>query len=79
MGHVLHSNKKQWQPMVTAFQSVPVVKISRDSETKKCPDFSLEPGNVKPLEQRREERDLDNGHREHSPGPRDLTLETWEK
>ena len=64
-------------PMVTAFQSVPVVKISRDSETKKCPDFSLEPGNVKPLEQRRE-RAPDNGHghtaRPGQGGPRELDL-----
>ena len=63
--------------MVSAFQSVPVVKISRDSETKKCPDFSLEPGNVKPLEQRRE-RAPDNGHghtaRPGQGGPRELDL-----
>ena len=63
--------------MVKAFQSVRVVKISRDVETKKCPDFSLEPGNVKPLEQRRE-RAPDNGHghtaRPGQGGPRELDL-----
>ena len=63
--------------MVKTFQSVRVVKISRDPETKKCPDFSLEPGNVKPLEQRRE-RAPDNGHghtaRPGQGGPRELDL-----
>ena len=63
--------------MVLTFQSVPVVKISRDIETKKCPDFSFEPGNVKPLEQRRE-RAPDNRHghtaRAGQGGPRELDL-----